>query len=176
MNTRTLCVNTADKTEKDVSLFMDNLGIEVFSEKYRIKDIYSLVTESQTEGYRHLTRLLDEYESGINRFNEPGEALFITIFKTSIIGICGLNRDPYSKNKRVGRVRRFYISRPFRRTGVAQKLMKFVTDLARENFEILVLKTDNPIADIFYKKLGFIDKPYDESSSHYLILNEIEKL
>ncbi len=150
---------------------MDNLEIEVFSEKHQIKDIYSLIAESQAEGHRHLTRLLDEYESGANRFKEPGEALFIAIHKATIIAICGLNRDPYSKNKSVGRVRRLYVSRPFRRTGVAQKLMKYVIDLARENFEILVLRTDNPIADLFYKKLGFIDKTNDEGSSHYLILN-----
>ena len=41
----------------------------------------------------------------------------------SLIGIAGLNRDPYLSDKNIGRVRHLYISKAFRRNGYARLLM-----------------------------------------------------
>jgi hypothetical protein len=72
---------------------MDDLKIkEIDLNKTEITD---LVNESLTEGHRHISRLLEDYKSGRNRFSEEGEALFAAYLKDRIIGICGLNKDPY---------------------------------------------------------------------------------
>ena len=39
-------------------------------------DITRLVQESEEEGYRFVTRLVNEFEDGSNTFNKTGEVLF----------------------------------------------------------------------------------------------------
>ncbi|PWW20714.1 hypothetical protein DFO73_1145 [Cytobacillus oceanisediminis] len=41
-----------------------------------ILDLNSLLAESKSEGFRFLSRLIDEYQSGINTFSDRGEGLF----------------------------------------------------------------------------------------------------
>jgi ligand-binding SRPBCC domain-containing protein len=50
-------------------------------------DISHLVAESSKEGFRHMKRLVDEYENGTNRFDKRGEALFMAYDHERIIGI-----------------------------------------------------------------------------------------
>jgi hypothetical protein len=71
-------------------------------------DISHLVAESSMEGFRHMKRLVDEYENGTNRFDKLGEALFMAFDQDRIIGIGGLNQ---SLADGIGRIRRLYISR-----------------------------------------------------------------
>jgi GNAT superfamily N-acetyltransferase len=131
--------------------------------------IAHLVEESRAEGFRHLTRLVTDYETGSNRFDQPGEALFIATHGDRVVGICGLNRDPHESG-RVGRVRRLYVSQAYRRQGIARLLMAYVIEEARGHFERLVLRTDNPVADRFYRSLGFSAKASDEQVTHQLWL------
>lgn len=133
------------------------------------EDITHLVEESMTEGFRHIKRLVDDYESGTNRFDKPGEALFTVTYESRIVGVCGLNRDPHS-DPLVGRVRRLYVSREFRRQGVARLLMGNVIEEARKHYDKVVLRTDNPVADQFYRSLGFVAQSNDERVTHYLNL------
>jgi hypothetical protein len=65
-------------------------------------DILHLINESINQGFRHLKRLVDEYQDGTNRFDKQGEALFIAYAKNQIVGICGLNQDPYSQESGIG--------------------------------------------------------------------------
>lgn len=70
-------------------------------------DLDPLLEDSQQEGFRFLTRLSREYLNGENRFDKPSEGLYgVFNEKDVIVGIGGINIDPYSKNPRVGRVRR----------------------------------------------------------------------
>ncbi|WJH33690.1 GNAT family N-acetyltransferase [Paenibacillus sp. CC-CFT747] len=115
----------------------------------------NLVEESVREGFRHLTRLVNEYESGVNRFDKDGEALFVAIRHKEVVGVCGLNQDPFTAGKERGRVRRLYTSPSARRLGVGRKLMGAVMMEARKHYKSLTLKTDNPVADAFYRSLGF---------------------
>lgn len=77
------------------------------------EEIARLIEESEREGFRHLRRLTEEYELGLNRFDGPGEALFGAYDGERMIGIGGLNRDPYTSRTQVGRLRRLYVSRPY---------------------------------------------------------------
>ncbi|PZE22233.1 GNAT family N-acetyltransferase [Paenibacillus xerothermodurans] len=129
-----------------------------------------LVGESSYEGFRHVKRLVNDYEDGANKFDEPGEALFIAYQHDNIVGVCGLNRDPYSNNKDVGRARRLYVSPRARRSGIARMLMDSVVAEATKHYKMLVLKTHNPIADAFYRSIGFSVDCDSENNSHFLRL------
>lgn len=129
-----------------------------------------LVEESMDEGFRHLKRLENDFETGANKFDRDGEALFIAYQNSDIVGVCGLNRDPYVNSKDVGRVRRLYVSSRVRRFGVGRMLMDSVILEARKNYNLLVLRTDNPIADIFYRSIGFTVNFNSKNDSHFLRL------
>jgi GNAT superfamily N-acetyltransferase len=81
-----------------------------------------------------------------------------------------LNQDPYLNRKDVGRVRRLYVSQRVRRFGIGRMLMDSVITEARRNYKMLVLKTDNPIADTFYRSIGFSVNINSENESHFLQL------
>jgi hypothetical protein len=55
----------------------------------------TLRAESVAEGYRFVGRLCDDWRSGVNRFGASGEGLFVAQGLGGILGVCGLNRDPY---------------------------------------------------------------------------------
>ncbi|WP_274366241.1 GNAT family N-acetyltransferase [Paenibacillus thermotolerans] len=129
-----------------------------------------LVASSAGEGFRHLKRLVSEYETGANTFDKVGEALFLAYLNSEVVGVCGLNQDPYSNRKEVGRVRRLYVSPHVRRFGVGRLLMKSVIEEAGKHYKKLVLRTDQPIADQFYRSIGFSVECNSEYESHFLHL------
>jgi hypothetical protein len=67
--------------------------------------LQELRAESSREGFRFIERLCDEWASGANRFNDSGEALFLAVVDGQVVGVCGLNRDPYTSAPNIGRVR-----------------------------------------------------------------------
>lgn len=134
-----------------------------------------LVEESVNEGFRHIKRFIKEYETGANHFSKEGEALFIAYQNSEIVGVCGLNQDPYSNCKDVGRVRRLYVSSRVRRSGIGRMLMDAVIEEARKHFKRLVLKTDHPVADAFYRSIGFTVETTSENNSHFLCITKIRK-
>lgn len=128
-------------------------------------DISHLVVESSKEGFRHMKRLVDEYQSGTNRFDKHGEVLFVACDHDRIIGIGGLNQ---TLTDGIGRVRRLYISRDYRKQGIGRMIMDRVIEEAKRHYQMIELKTDNPAADQFYRSLGFSVKDGVEDVSHYL--------
>src|SRR5262249_23887642 len=44
----------------------------------------------------------DDWESGANRFDGPGEVLFEARVGSRLVGICGLDRDPYAQWAEIG--------------------------------------------------------------------------
>jgi GNAT superfamily N-acetyltransferase len=114
-----------------------------------------LVTESEEAGFRFLRRLVDDWESGSNRFDQPGEALLAAVLGGRIVGVCGLNWDPYQSGRRVGRVRHLYVGVAFRRRGIGGRLVSEVVGEARHAFERVRLRTDSDAAACFYEVIGF---------------------
>lgn len=130
-------------------------------------DLNEILAESTEEGFRHISRLVEEYITGTNRFDQNSEALFECRMNHRVIGICGLNKDPYTEAN-IGRVRRLYVLKEFRRHGVGRRLVEAVMDTASRHYSKLVLKTDNPKAGEFYKNLGFREIQDDELVTHEL--------
>lgn len=119
-------------------------------------EINTLVEESQQEGFAFLARLLREWESGENRFAAMGEALFVAHVDDAIVGVCGLNIDPFVSEAHVGRLRHFYVSRRLRRRGVGQALLQVVIEHAvGHGFRQVRLRTDSVDAAHFYEHRGF---------------------
>jgi len=114
-----------------------------------------LLVESEQAGSLIVRRLVDEWASGANRFDRSGEALFAVRIEGRLVGVCGLNIDPYSAEPRLGRVRHLYVLSAYRRHGIGRQLVAEVIAAARGRFDHLRLSTGNLVAARFYERLGF---------------------
>ncbi|MEL7240174.1 MAG: GNAT family N-acetyltransferase, partial [Planctomycetota bacterium] len=114
-----------------------------------------LAAAATDEGHRMVNRLIEEWHEGTNRFNDPGEVLLDAKDVSNIVAVCGLNRDPYASDPRVGRVRRLYVAPTHRRRGIASLLLRAILRQAKSHFDVLHVRTSNPEADHFYRHLGF---------------------
>ena len=130
----------------------------------------AMVAESERDGYWFVRRLADEWASGANRFDRPGEALFAAWMDGRLIGACGLNVDPYTPAPGVGRVRHLFVRTDYRRSGVGRRLVEQVLDAARGRFDRLRLSTQNPAAAQLYERLGFKRRLEAADHTHLLEL------
>lgn len=136
----------------------------------------SLVADSEADGLRFVRRLVEEWKSGVNRFEEPGEALFVARRASTVIGACGLNIDPYVSTPRdmsVGRVRHLYVLSTERRLGVGERLLTEVMATARATFDRLHLRTSSPAAARLYERVGFRRCGLDPHCTHIIELDRL---
>lgn len=134
-------------------------------------DFIHLVNESKEQGFCFLERLVDEYKNGTNTFNRPGEALYGVFDKMSVsIAIGGLNIDPFSNQPKVGRLRRFYVSKNYRRMGLGSLMLETIILDAVNYYNIIVLHTDTKEADKFYTAFGFSKNYTFPKATHSLNL------
>ena len=120
-----------------------------------VERVAELVAESERHGLRFLRRLAEEWTSGANRFDRPGEALSVARIGERVVGVCGLNIDPCAPEPRVGRVRHLYVLSTCRRLGIGRQLVETIIETARGRFDSLRLRTFNPEAARLYERLGF---------------------
>jgi hypothetical protein len=59
------------------------------------ESLAELIAESEQHGLRFVWRLADEWASGVNRFDRTGERLFVAREGERIVGVGGVNIDPY---------------------------------------------------------------------------------
>ena len=117
------------------------------------------------------SRLVAEWQSGRNCFNQPGEANFIATDNGHVVGVCGLNHDLYLGDPSVGRVRHLYVAVDHRRNGIGTQLVRAVIGAATGCFTRLRLRTDSPDADCFYRSLGFMPFTAEPACSHEVVLD-----
>lgn len=134
-----------------------------------IQEFTKMLAESKMAGFRAIERLVTDWETGINRFDRPGEALFIARQGDRILGVCGLNCDPYINPSQIGRVRRLYVMQDSRRQGIGRTLVHQIIEVAKLSFDRLHVRTTNPIAAQFYQSLSFM-ACHCESATHTLNL------
>ena len=137
-----------------------------------LESIQPLVDENTAEGWLFLSKAVLAYQDGRNRFTKPGEALFEARFDDELIGLGGLNIDPYLNDDRIGRVRHVHVLKAYRARGVGHALLKSIIEHARKEFKLLTLRTSNPVADRFYRKLGFVTAPAINNATHHLQLTD----
>ena len=114
-----------------------------------------LLAESEASGYRFVRRLVDEWEQGTNRFSRPGEALFAAESGGRVVGVCGLNVDPYLDDSRVGRVRNVYVLAACRGRGIGRRLVGRAVAEAQGHFDRLRLRGREAGPARLYESLGF---------------------
>ena len=131
-----------------------------------------LVAESEAAGLRFVRRLVDEWINGSNRFERRGETLYAARLSRRIIGIGGLNVDPYAREPGIGRIRHLYVLSNFRRQGTGRQLVEAVIRAARANFQLLRLRTESPTAGWYYQALGFQACAGVPNSTHLLELGQ----
>jgi len=136
-----------------------NIGSDIQSIE-RVTDLApgsldALLAESEQAGSSIVRRLVDEWVSGANRFDRAGEALFAARIEGRLVGVCGLNVDPYSAEPRLGRVRHLYVLSAYRRRGIGRQLVARVIATARGHFDRLRLSSLNPEAAQLYQRMGF---------------------
>lgn len=115
----------------------------------------SLAAAAQAEGHGMLDRLTVDFDTGANRFDLTGEALFAAERSGGLVGIGGLNIDPYFDDPSIGRVRRLYVHPGARRAGVGRAIVQAVETWAVGNFNTLQLFTTSRAASLFYESLGY---------------------
>jgi len=148
---------------------LKDIHIQQIEELIKYEHDY-LVQESKEEGFNFLIKLKSEYKNKTNTFNKTGECLYGIFRGEKLIGIGGLNEDPYSENNKMGRLRRFYISKDYRRIGLGNLLLKQLLSHAEKYFKVVVLHTDTKQGDAFYIANGFVKGELFKGSSHYKVL------
>jgi GNAT superfamily N-acetyltransferase len=135
-----------------------------------VDDIAGLATLADAEGYPFVTGFITDWKDGSNRFDRPGECAFVGLVDGEVVGVCGLNIDPYTHDSTIGRVRHLYVATSHRRTGIASKLVGQIVGRAHGSFTLLRLRTRNPEAAAFYEARGFERVDGDEYCTHAMRL------
>jgi GNAT superfamily N-acetyltransferase len=117
------------------------------------------------EGFLFVDRLVRDWTSGSNRFDLGGEQFLYAFAGEILIGVCGLNRDPYLDQDGIGRLRHLYVRECARRRGVASALVRRMLDEAGNTFQVVRLRTATMEAAAFYLWHGFVPV-WEETASH----------
>lgn len=129
----------------------------------------ALLRESLADGHHMLRRLRDNWRSGANRFDRPGETLTGAFEGAVLLGICGRNIDPYENDPQAGRVRHLYVAQAGRRQGLGRALVSDIIDGAAPFFDHLNARAPES-AFPFYERLGFVRIDNNPSVTHRLRL------
>lgn len=133
--------------------------------------IEELRAEAAGEGFRFVDKLVSEWHSGTNRFSRPGETFLVAFRTTNLVACGGINRDPYTDEGGVGRLRHLYIRKSDRRSGVGSALVQQLLEHAESAFHLVRLRTATREAADFYVKLGF-HVVQDEAATHVRFLRQ----
>lgn len=128
-----------------------------------------LRTQSMTEGLNMLRRLEENWLSGYNRFDRPGEKLIGAYVDRLIIGVCGLNVDPFTQETGVGRLRHLCVDTEWRKNRIGSALLNEILKDAGRWFDFI--NTNAPSsAFTFYERAGFVALSGVEKVTHQLCL------
>jgi len=133
-------------------------------------DISVLLEASLADGHNLVKRLVDDWNDGSNRFDRPGEIALQARLGSMLVGVGGLNRDPYLDDPATGRIRHLYVARDARRQGVGRALVAALLTEARVTFRRVRLRTSQPDASALYETLGFVEVSNEPNASHVLRL------
>ena len=128
-----------------------------------------LKAQSMAEGFNMLRRLEENWLSGHNRFDRPGEKLIGAYADGLIVGACGLNIDPFTQAAGTGRLRHFYVDPGWRNRRVGSGLLSEILKDAARWFDFI--NTNAPSsAFTFYERAGFVALSGMDKVTHQLCL------
>ncbi len=134
-------------------------------EKLNIKEIQYILSSAIDEGYNHIKRLIDDYQSNRNCFNALGEKLIGYKIDDLFVAICGLNVE--QGNNSFARIRRLYVLPTYRNQGIGSKLVEHLINHAVDYFTGVTVNLGNLPVENFYYRLGFKKTKADYNYSHF---------
>lgn len=120
-----------------------------------IPGLESLQAEALAEGYGFIQTLVEQWASGENRFDAPGEILCGHLDQGLLVAVGALNIDPFAGSTEVGRLRKIYVRPAWRNKGVGRGLVTTLIEQARTHFRCVRLRADNANAARLYERIGF---------------------
>ena len=126
-----------------------------------------MAREATSQGFDFLERLRDEWKSGSNRFDRPGELLLGAFADEELIAVGGLNRDPFLHDPSIGRLRRIFVCTAWRGQGVGAKLVELLISQAHSHFRQVRLRAATPASARIYERLGF-RRVENDTATHLL--------
>ncbi|MBB5342873.1 GNAT superfamily N-acetyltransferase [Edaphobacter lichenicola] len=120
-----------------------------------IAGLEELHTEAKKDGYDFIDTLVDEWASGANRFQAPGEVLCGHLDHGQLVAVGGLTIDPFTAEPHTGRIRRVYVRSAWRNQGVGRALVSTLVEEARKSFRRVRLRAENASAARLYERMGF---------------------
>lgn len=131
-----------------------------------------LKSESIVFGFNMLRRLEENWLTNHNRFDKSGEKLSGAFNDGVLIGLCGLNHDPFTSQARTGRLRHLYVGIEWRRMHVGSLLLREVLNNSDRWFDVINTNAP-PSAFTFYERAGFIPLTDADKVTHCLSLKGI---
>ena len=149
------------------------MKIEIKQVEVLPKAISELAKQSDKEGFSFVHRLIEEFENGVNRFDQAGEFFLLAYDGEKLIACGGLNqqRSEDENQSKIGRVRRFYVLPKYRQHGVGKMLLQYLEKKAIQNFSALCLQTDTKSASNFYQKMNYVYVQNHSNYNYYANLN-----
>ena len=133
----------------------------------RSVDLSRFREEAQRAQHRIIAKLIEQWETGENTFGKRHERFWGYFIGDELVGIGGINEDPYLKQPAYGRMRHLWVLEPFRRNGIGRALVSQAEAFAKQHYEWMTLRTPaDGSADAFYAKLGFQRCDWLDSVSH----------
>src|SRR5882762_5784376 len=114
--------------------------------------------EARAERYAFLERLANEWVSGAMLFDPPGEALLAAYSEGVLVAIGGITVDPIVAEAL--RMRRFYVRRAFRRTGIGRAIAQALLERALRSVRVVTLNAADGSVP-FWEALGFVPEVSD---------------
>jgi GNAT superfamily N-acetyltransferase len=135
------------------------------------QEITDLASEARREGYFHITRFIDEWSTGDNRFERDGERLLGAYVGTALAGVGGMTAE--SATSGALRMRRFYVHPGMRGRGIGRMLALALLEHARSFCSIVTVHAGNEGAAKFWESIGFQPNGQD-GHTHRLDLHALD--
>jgi GNAT superfamily N-acetyltransferase len=110
---------------------------------------------AEAEGFRFVTRLLDDLGAGRVQLDARCEFFLATLDGDQLVAVGGVTPDPYLPDPRIGRLRHLYVRADRRGMGLGHRLVADLERRAVTCYDLLRLRTDNPAAAAFYERIGY---------------------
>jgi GNAT superfamily N-acetyltransferase len=136
-----------------------------------VPGIERLELEARDEGYDFIETLVEEWASGKNRFDAPGEVLCGHLHQGLLVAVGGLSCDPFAGRPDMGRIRRVYVRSAWRNKGIGRALVTALVDQARTHFRCIRLRAENAGAARLYESMGFVPISSPDAT-HILSFNQ----